>query len=84
MFVYLTFRFRVCEVAVPLRTRGALLTPDYFTHDPNDRRSGRYDFVCACLNVDLMGLSCEVSSRAGRSIKIFNFDSNLSLMSGEP
>ena len=26
-----------CEVAVPLRTRGALLTPDYVTHDPNDR-----------------------------------------------
>ena len=47
-----------CEVAVPLRTRGALFTPDYVTHDPNDRRSGSYDSVCACLNVDLSGLSC--------------------------
>ena len=47
-----------CEVAVPLRTRGALLTPDYVTHDPNDRGSGRYDSVCACLNIDLRGLSC--------------------------
>ena len=47
-----------CEVAVPLRTRGALLTPDYVTHGPNDRRSGRYDSVCACLNIDLRGLSC--------------------------
>ena len=58
-----------CEVAVPLRTRGALFTPDYWTHEPNDRRSGSYDSVCACLNVDLRGLSCEVSSRAGRSNK---------------
>ena len=47
-----------CEVAVPLRTRGALLTPDYVTHGPNDRVSGRYDSVCACLNIDLRGLSC--------------------------
>ena len=44
-----------CEVAVPLRPRGALFTPDYYTHDPNDRRSGSYDSVCACLYVDLMG-----------------------------